>query len=196
MAKSVKHQVSTQYLADLFNLSDRRIQQLASEDDNEKQIFYPLDDKKPFKFDLIKSVKSYVQYLQEIINGKQSKLENIKKEGNKLDVDIQLKELKLKTAQLEFEELDGNMHRSEDVQYMMSDLILTTRSMLIAIPSRVSDDLANITEPQEINHILQTEIFDILKRLSQYKYDPEKFKERVNERRNISVDDEQEYFET
>ncbi len=198
--KTIKSEVGSIYLADLFNLTDRRIQQLTKngkeDSEDEKAIFFPLSNKRPYKFDLENSVKVYVQYLQDQIKGKQNKLENLKKEGEKLDVDVELKQVKLKAEKLKLAEIEGNMHRSEDVQYLTADLILTIRSMLNALPQRLADDLVGIEKAEDAQKKLTDEVETILFQLAKYKYNPKKYKELVNERNKQALENDEDEEDT
>lgn len=186
----INNYVNSSELAEVFNLTERRVQQLTGFEDD--SVLEPVSDSKPYVYNLMKAVKSFIKYQQDQINGKSHRIKNSEKEGQKLDVDIQLKELKLKTAQLEYDELDGKLHRSEDVEYMTSDLALTIRGMLTAIPSRCADDIAGLDDIKEVTHILRIEVNQILEKLSRYKYDPKKYKELVTERNKYELDYDEE----
>lgn len=188
--QTIANIINTERLADICNLSERRVQQLTGLENETKEnkfIFEPLSNK-PYTFDLEKSVRAYIRYLQDMVVGKQNKLENLKKEGSKLDADVELKQVKIQTERLKLAELEGSMHRSEDVKYMTDDLVLSIRSMLLAIPSRLADDLTDISDSKEVHHIIKNEVVSILHRLSLYQYDPKAYKERVNERNKKDVD--------
>lgn len=188
--KKINNVVGSAVLAELFSLTERRIQQLTGI--NDFCIFESLSKKPPFKYDLINSVRSFVRYQQDQIDGKASRIKNAEKEGEKLDIDVQLKQLKLKQETLVFDELEGKMHRSEDVEYMTSDLVLTIRSMLLALAPRCSDNLVGIDDVKEIDNILKEEVHQILERLSEYQYDPKKYRERLMERNKQDVADDEE----
>ncbi len=180
--------MSSADLAELFNLGERRIQQLTGFDDD--SVLIPTSKKKPFQYDLIPVTKSFIKYLQDQLTGKSARIKNSEKEGAKLDVDIELKNIKLKKSKLELDELEGNMHRSEDVQAMTEDLIYTIRNMLSAIPSRCSDDVAEMKDSRLISEYLRKEVNHILATLSNYQYDPREYQKRVRER-GAKIEDEE-----
>ena len=76
------------------------------------------------------------------------------------------------------------MHRSEDVAAMTEDLIYAIRGALLALPGRLAVDVANINTAAEASELIRAEVFKVMKELSQYKYDPQKYEERVRERRD------------
>lgn len=188
--EKINNVVGSAVLAELFSLSERRIQQLTGP--YEYCVFESLSKKAPFQYSLINSVRSFIRYQQEQIDGKASRIKNAEKEGEKLDIDIQLKELKLKSETLVFDELEGKMHRSEDVEYMTSDLVLTIRSMLLALAPRCSDNIVGLEDVKEIENILGEEVHQILERLSEYQYDPKKYRDRLMERNKQDVADDEE----
>ena len=118
-------------LARLFGLTSRRIQQLT-----EDGILKPeLDSKKRRKYSLTDNIKYYISYLSDKAHGRDEK----EKDTNqlvikKLEADVRIKEAKAQMAELELAELEGKMHRAEDVEDMTADLCLNIRSNLLALP--------------------------------------------------------------
>ena len=93
---------------------------------------------------------------------------------------------KAELADMELKELRGEMHRSEDVEAMTTDLVFTIRSMMLALPGRLAIDLAKITKPAEISERIKQEVYAILLELSNYKYDAAAYKKRVRDRQGWS----------
>jgi len=96
--------------------------------------------------------------------------------------EAQLKASKAQIAKLESEELKGKMHRSEDVSAFTEDLVYTIRGALLALPGRVAVDIA--ATPAEASAIVRKEVYKIMRELAGYRYDPEKYEERVRDRLN------------
>ena len=83
---------------------------------------------------------------------------------------------------MELKELQGKMHRAEDVEAIMTDHVLFLRSMLMAMPGKLAVDLSGThTAPEQAERV-KKEIYYILNQLADYRYDPEKYKARVRER--------------
>ena len=106
-----------------------------------------------------------------------------------------MKASKAQIAKMEADELRGKMHRSEDVAAMTEDLIYTIRGSLMALPGRLAVDVATVTTPAEAAEIIRKEVHALMRELANYQYDPEKYEERVRERRKWEagggdVDDE------
>lgn len=108
-------------------------------------------------------------------------------EAKKLELDKQKAEVSLRTskaimASYNAKELQGKMHRSEDVAAMTEDLVYTIRSELLALVGRLSTDLVGITDQAEMSAKIQDEVYSIMETLSGYKYDSKKYEDRVRAR--------------
>lgn len=82
-------------------------------------------------------------------------------------------------AQIKLKELKGEMHRSADVEFVMTNMITATKQRLLAIPSRISRLLVGVTKFQKIYDMIYKEIEIALKELSGYQ--PEMFEARNKE---------------
>ena len=100
-----------------------------------------------------------------------------------------LKKSKATIAALDALERTGKMHRSEDVAAMTADLIYTIRGALLALPGRLAVDMVGVTDAAEASDLIRREVFQIMEELSRYKYDSEKYKERVRERLSLEGND-------
>ena len=74
------------------------------------------------------------------------------------------------------------MHRSEDVELVITNLVYLIRSMLIALPGRLAVDVAPVQTAAEASVIIRNEVYKILEELSKFQYDPEEFARMVRER--------------
>ena len=169
--------VDATMVAKLFNLTVRRIQQLTQDG----VLATELVDKKR-KYDLLLTVQRYIAYLQEKVVKKGENKDDAQNESRKIKADADLRAAKAEIADMELKELRGEMHRSEDVEAMTTDLVFTIRSMMLALPGRLSIDLAKITKPAEISERIKQEIHAILLELSNYQYDADAYKKRVRDR--------------
>lgn len=162
--------VNTKELAIVLGLSTRRIQQLVQDGQFEAV--------KRGRYLLAKSVSRYIDYI--------SKKES---DEEKAEAELSIKKAKAIVATLEAKELQGKMHRSEDVAALTEDLTFTIRGMLLALPGRLAVDVAVANEPAEIAKIIRKEVHAIMDELSNYQYDPKKYEDRVRERRNWDIED-------
>lgn len=97
--------------------------------------------------------------------------------------EAQLKQANADIAKLELKELEGKMHRSEDVETVIMDMLFSVRSALKALPGRLAVDVAAADNAAEASKIIEREVHLLMSELSAYKYDPARFKELVRERR-------------
>lgn len=178
MAENPKQNLqSSAIIGKLFDLSDRRVQQLA------KEGVLPAASTRPYKFDLLPTVKAYIKYLSDKANGKEAKnADTAKAEADKLRAEADLKQSKAKIAEMQLKELEGKMHRSEDVEAMTNDLVYTVRSMIMALPGRLAMDVVQAGTANEASALIRTECHIILNELAGYQYDPELYQRRVRDR--------------
>lgn len=179
--KAKQNLQSTESMAELFEMDPRRVQQLA------KEGILPTASIRPYKFDLLPTVKAYVRYLRERANGKEQKTaDKAKAEADKLRAEADLKQSKAKIAEFQLKELEGKMHRSEDVEAMTNDLVYTVRSMIMALPGRLAMDVVQAGSANEASALIRTECYKILNELAGYQYDPEAYRRRVRDREGWS----------
>ena len=174
-------------IAKLFGVTERRVQQLAAEG------IIPAVTKKPLKFDLLPTVQTYIKYLSLKANSREPKSnDNVQAEADKLRAEADLKQSKAKIAEMQLKELEGTMHRSEDVEAMTTDLVYTIRGMIMALPGRLAMDVVQAGTAAEASALIRNECYKILEELSGYEYDPEAYQRRVRDREgwNVQVDDE------
>ena len=91
-----------------------------------------------------------------------------------------------KIAEMQLKELEGKMHRSEDVAAVMDDLVYSIRSMIMALPGRLAMDVTQAANANEASAIIRAECSKILNELAGYKYDPEEYQRRVRDRQGWS----------
>ena len=166
---------TTQVIAKIFGVSTRRVEQLKAEGVIKGQ-------GKPTKYDLLPTIQAYIKYLADKANGRAKKENDTENESRKIKADADLKATKAEIAEMELQELKGEMHRSEDVEAMTTDLVFAIRSMMLALPGRLAIDLAAIDKPAEISERIKQEVHTILLELSNYSYDHDAYKKRVRDR--------------
>ncbi len=182
MAETTKKNLQgSDIIAKLFGVTDRRVQQLA------KEGVIPTAQTRPYKFDLLPTVQAYIKHLSEKANGKEAKsADTVQAEADKLRAEADLKQSKAKIAELQLKELEGKMHRSEDVEAMTNDLVYAIRSMIMALPGRLAMDVVQTKTAAEASAVIRSECSKILNELSGYQYDPEAYQRRVRDREGWS----------
>ena len=166
----------SQFIANLFSVSTRRIEQLKTEG-------VIKGEGKPTKYDLLPTIQTYVKWLSDKANGREKKEAMAELEQQKLQAEVEMKQAKADAAKLELDELRGKMHRAEDVEAITTDHVLFFRSMLMAMPGKLAVDCANCKTAAEAAERIKKEVYFILDNLTEYRYDPDEYKRRVRERR-------------
>lgn len=164
--------VSSAELGAYLGKTDRHVQKLAKEG-----ILTVIKKGTKNYYNLYIVIQEYIEHLANRDTQKYSSLEE-----EKLSEEIRLKRAKASIAQLEFEEIEGTMHRADDVEAMTNDLVFNIRSALMAMPGRLAVDTATLSTPAETSERIRKEVHSILSGLSEYKYDPEEYKRRVRDR--------------
>lgn len=174
---------STQFIAKLFGVSTRRVEQLKAEGIIKGQ-------GKPTKYDLLPTIQAYIKYLSDKANGREKKQTIAEQEEAKLRAEVRIKKAKAATAELELSELQGQMHRAEDVEAVMTAHVLQVRSMLMAMPGKLAVDLAALTTPAQVASRVREEVYYILEHLSEAEYNADEFRGRVMDRQGWQLSQE------
>lgn len=163
-------EVSVSELAAVLGLSANRIYQLATDGILQKT--------GRGRLLLAASVQRYVGFItREPVTEEEQKLEKARRMA-----EVQLKASKAKIAKLEAEELEGKMHRSEDVEAMTAGLLYAVRGALLALPGRLAVDAAQAQTAAEASEAIRQEVNKVLSEIAQYRYDPLRYEERVRQR--------------
>ena len=120
--------------------------------------------------------------------GPEKSEQEIKREEAKSAAEVTMKVARAQIAKAEADELQGKMHRSEDVAAMTTDLMYAIRGAMMALPGRLAVDVAAAQSPAEAAEIIRREVNKAMRELSNYRYDPKKYEERVRERRAWEAD--------
>ena len=163
-------EVSSGELAALFGRTPRRIQQLTQEG-----VFTTTEGG---KYNLKDSIDAWIGFQA----GDENSESLEKAKGDKILHETRLKKAKADMEEMRARELEGTMHRAEDVKVITEDMIYSIRSALNAIPGRVAVDVHACETAAEVSALLTKEIHKIMKELAGYAYDPERYAERVRDR--------------
>lgn len=131
------------------------------------------------KFDLIPTLQTYCEYQRN--RGKQAEA-NMSDEKRKLKADADWKTARAEIELMKRDELKGSLHSSDDVLKITRDMVMAVRASILAIPGRCAVDCANAQTASEVSGIIKTAINGVLNELTQYEYDPDKYRELVRER--------------
>ena len=187
--ENLKKMKPTEFLANYFGLSQRRVQQLAQDG-----IIPFVKDKGVYYFDPPIAIKKYITYLQDALQKRNRNTEE--QEKLKLDAEIRLKEAKASYAEMELNELKGKMHRAEDVADLFSSFAASVKASACGIPGRFALDICTQLgigneNAATISAELEKRIFEMLEDLAEFEYDPDYFKRKVQEREGWSCESEE-----
>ena len=145
------------------------------------------------RYELIPSIHKYVGFLREAAE-KKGKTDDVKAiELETAKANNRLKQAKAKRAEMELAEIEGKMHRSEDVRDVMTDLVFAVRGAMLSIPGRVAMDCAATDNAAEVARIIRETVDEQLTDLTRYEYNAARFAEKVRERSSLGegvADDE------
>ncbi len=154
--------VTASVLGDIIGVTDRRVRGLAEEG--------ILVRAAKGRYKLMESLKNYILTL------KISNSNDAHPDPEVLDLDIEKAKhevLKRQMSELKLHLMEGNVHKSEDVRAVMSDMLVTFRSRLMNHPVKTAPVLAGMHDPGEIQDYLEKEMLDALAELKEY--DPKEF---------------------
>jgi phage terminase Nu1 subunit (DNA packaging protein) len=115
------------------------------------------------KFILGQSIQDYIEHL---LGGKEDD-----KKPKLIDYKTEHERAKAEKAALELELLKDNLHKADDVERLLSNLILTTKSRLLGVPSRIATECEQ-ESAEVVESIVRREIETALASLA--KYTPDK----------------------
>lgn len=173
---------NTQQIADLLNVSIQYIQRLAKD-----ELLPAKKTADGYKFDLEPTVRMFMKFRNSPDLKEDAGLTDNQR---KIKADADWKSARAAIAKLELAELNGNVHRSEDVAEAFEDYAMTVRAAFLALPGRLAVDTANAQTAMETSAIIQEVVNDTLNTLSVYRYDPEYYKKKVREREGWRERDE------
>ena len=149
--------VSASVLGELLGVSDRRVRQLASEG-----IF-----KRAAKgrYLLPESIKTYISML------KMESDINSSGESNEIDLEKEKaihERIKRQQSEIKLALMKGEVHKSDDVEDVMMDMLASFRSKMISLPSKLAPMLTNKSAATEVREILTREVLEALMELKDY----------------------------
>ncbi|MGG4034217.1 hypothetical protein ABEV74_11040 [Paenibacillus cisolokensis] len=165
-----EREVQTGELAAIVGKSSRWIRRLTSDG--------VLKQSTRGKFVLGEAVQAYIEYAS---GGKET--------DNKpryIDFKTEHERIKTEKAALELAEMRGELHKAEDVEAVMNDMLGAFRQRIRAVPMRLAPELLGQTDLNVVKGKLMSVLDEALSELADY--DPERF--RVDRERADSDDED------
>ena len=140
-------------IARVLDLTDRRVRQLRDEK--------IIDEVRPGLYDLTPTIHKYINYIRQ---------------GNpesETRIDYQTERAKLVRAKRLNEEYDlsvkeSRLHSSEDIERVMSSMLINFKTRLMAIPAKLSPILSKKTSKADIFQLLKINIDEALNELADF----------------------------
>jgi phage terminase Nu1 subunit (DNA packaging protein) len=149
-------------LATILGITDRRVRQLVQEG--------VINAKSRGKYELVKTVQLYCNYLR------QKTEVDSNKQGAKVDYETERalhEKVKREKADLQFKVMKGELHRAQDVENIMVDMITNAKTKLLGIPAKAAPMIIGYTDIPRVQSILQKAVEETLGELANY--NPELF---------------------
>ena len=176
--------VKTADICSMFGVSNQWVGQLTSQGTLNK-----MQTEHGKLFNLTDSVRGYIDSLNERVT---KTADERKLEKAKAAAEVKFKVARAAMAELQAKELSGKMHRSEDTQVFTQGLIDMVKSSLLQLPGRLAVDLSLCETAEECSMLVKDAVKDILREVSEFDYDPEKYEALVRERQNLDEKQEEE----
>lgn len=178
--------VDVKFIAALTGIPERTVRKRV-----EEGVFHPVENRDRYrKFRLNEVVQDYSEYITNERVRKLSSDGSIDWAKKKTEAEARYRMYKADQEALHLSELEGIMHRAEDVKEIVSRLVYATRSALLALPGRVAIDTAEAGTPAETSAIVRHEVYAILEDLSNFEYSEQDYMDLVREREKWMGSDE------
>ena len=151
--------VSSKVLAEIIGVGERQVRNLAEEG--------ILVRNSHGKYLFLKSIKNYIINLKIAKAGEKVASDF---DGEELDWEQEKarhEHLKSMITEINLQLIKGQVHRSQDVGSVISDMFTKFRSKMMALPSKLAPKLQK-KEKEEIADILRTEVAEALNELADY----------------------------
>ena len=177
MGGEIRMDVTQKQLAEILNISARQVRELTNVHGLfEREV---VDGKKQKKYRLEKCVPEYLSF----------KLKGEAKGGtfyNKEREQAEHEQIKKKIDILKLRKLRRELHEAADVEEFLTNMLVSFKSRLLSIPQKVAPIVVSEDDVNRISDILEKEIFEALKELSEY--DPLK----IDKNADLEFEDDEE----
>lgn len=151
--------VSASVLGKIIGVTDRRIRQLADEG--------LLTKVSSGRYNLQESLHSYILQLR-VANDAEKNSPDLE---DKLDYGMEKamhERVKRHITELKYALMKGQVHRSEDVESVMTNMLTNFKTKIISLPSKLTPLLVNRDDKKYILDLLTNEMHEVLNELSEY----------------------------
>ena len=150
--------VNSATLEKILQVSDRRIRQLA-----EENIIVRVSKG---RYRLMESISNYILTLK--ISMEAGNSQSVDGELN-LDEEKAIHErVKRHISELKLKTMQGELHKSEDVERVMTDMLISIKSKLLSMPSKLAPMLVARNDIDFIKRTISAEVLEVLNELKDY----------------------------
>ena len=169
--------VNTKIISKMFNMTERNVRYLV-DDGVIARVAHG-------RYDLIDTVSRYITFLKMSYDGIDET-----KVMESLEYEKWLHEkAKREKAEIELAHIKKEMHKADEVEKVLNHMVMSFRSKMLSLPSKVASRLASIDDPKVIEALLERDINRALGELAEY--DPSMFfTEDVDEEVEVVGDDD------
>lgn len=175
-----KGYATAEEIATLLKLSTQRIRQLRNEG-----AMVTEDTPQGKRYHLVKSLLALSKYLL----SKQDR-DILKERAAKADAEY--KERKAALMDIELKKRRGEVHEAAHVKTLMNGMIIETKAAFLAVPGRIAVSLMQCRNENEMADTVRLALCEVMDEMSQREYNPETFRQMVEEDGDINADDEDE----
>ncbi len=143
--------ITARYLAEILGITERRVNQIASEG---RVFTRDLNG----KFDVVECVAAYYK----------EKYVPADKNVNYDEEKALHEKAKREKAELLLAKMKNELHSAEDIELIMTNMIVTFRNKLLAIPSAIAPSLVRLKNINKISEMIDLKIREALLELSEY----------------------------
>lgn len=152
--------VNSVTLGSIWGVTDRRVRQLKDEG--------VISEVTRGKYDLAECTRRYCNFLRQAADA------NANQKEIKLNYDQEHalhEKIKREKAELQLQVMKGELHRSEDVELVMTDMLTRVKTKLLGLPSKMAQMVAGMKDSVKIQGLLQRQVEEALNELSDYQPD-------------------------
>ena len=150
--------VNSAALEKIIGVSDRRIRQLAEEN--------IIIRAAKGRYKLMDSITNYILTL---------KVQMVANNAESVDGEIDLEEekaiherVKRHISELKLQTMRGELHKSEDVERVMMDMLASVRAKLLSMPTKLAPILVSRSEIDFVRNTISREVMEALNELKDY----------------------------
>ena len=140
-------------IAKLFNLSVRRIQQLTQDG-----ILPTVETPSGRRYDLVPTIQRYIEYLKDKANGKSGSEAESELKRQKLEKEIELKELQSEYRAIQNAIASGKYIGVEAVEDDYRRFFIVVKKFLLSVPSKLSARLTSVCDDPAALRAVEAEL--------------------------------------